>query len=152
MRKLSVEEWIVKLAGIYENVRSCVRVCKGLSDEFEVKFGVHQGSVLSPLLFITVLDALSREIRRFQLTEQSFSVCLYKEKGDALDRGNYRRLELTEQAMKVIERITYSLIRQVVTINWSTLGGLYADALVIIADSMGECVRRLLTWKMGMER
>ena len=72
--------------------------------------------------------------------------------GDALDRGNYRGLELTEQAMKVIERIAYSLIRQVVTINWSTLGRLYANALVIIADSMGECVRRLLTWKEGMER
>ena len=66
MRKLSVGEWIVKLEGMYKNVRSCVRVCKGLSDEFEVKFGVHQGSVLSPLLFIIVLDALSREIRRFQ--------------------------------------------------------------------------------------
>ena len=78
------------------------------------------------------------------------SVCLYKEKGDALDRGNYRGLELTEQAMKVIERIAYSL--QVVTINWSTLGGLYSDALDIIADSMGECVRRLPNWKEGMER
>ena len=54
--------------------------------------------------------------------------------------------------MKVIERIAYSLIRQVVTINWSTSGGLYADALVIIADSMGECVRRLLASKEGMER
>ena len=49
--------------------------------------------------------------------------------------------------MKNIERIAYSLFRQVVTINWSTLGGLYADALVIIADSMGECDRRPLTWK-----
>ena len=54
--------------------------------------------------------------------------------------------------MKVIGRITYSLIRQAVTINWSTLGGLYADALVIIADSIEECVRRLLTCKEGMER
>ena len=54
--------------------------------------------------------------------------------------------------MKVIERIAYRPIRQVVTINWSTLGGIYADALVIITDSIGECVRRLLTWKEGMER
>ena len=68
MRKLSVDEWIVKLGGMYENVRSCVLVCKGLSDEFEVKFSVHHGSVLSPLLFIIVLDALSWEIRMFQLT------------------------------------------------------------------------------------
>ena len=65
MRKLGVEEWIVKLSGIYENVRSCVRVCKCLSDEFEVKFGVNKGSLLSPLLFIIVLYALSRVIRRF---------------------------------------------------------------------------------------
>ena len=54
--------------------------------------------------------------------------------------------------MKVIERIAYSLIRRAVTINWSTLGGLHADAIVIIADSMEECVHRLLTWKEGMER
>ena len=29
---------------------------------------------------------------------------------------------------------------------------LYADDLVIIADSMDECVERLLTWKEAMER
>ena len=37
--------------------------------------------------------------------EESFIVCLYKGKGDALDRGNYRGLKLTEQAMKILERI-----------------------------------------------
>ena len=31
--------------------------------EFEVKVGVHQGSVFSLLLFIIVLEALSREFR-----------------------------------------------------------------------------------------
>ena len=36
---------------------------EGYSEEFEVKVGVHQGSVLSPLLFIIVLKALSREFR-----------------------------------------------------------------------------------------
>ena len=70
----------MKLSGLYENVWSCVRVCKGLSDEFEVKFGVHQGSVLSPLLFTIVLDALLRDIRRFQLTwnRASLSACTRK--------------------------------------------------------------------------
>ena len=32
---------------------------RGYSEEFEVKVGVHQGSVFSPLLFIIVLEALS---------------------------------------------------------------------------------------------
>ena len=70
----------MKLAGMYENVRSCVRGCKGLSDEFEVKFGVHQGSVLSPLLFIIVLDALSQDIRRFQLTWNRASLSAFTRK------------------------------------------------------------------------
>ena len=33
------------------------------SNAFSVRVGVHQGSVLSPLLFIIVLEALSREFR-----------------------------------------------------------------------------------------
>ena len=49
--------------GMYSNARSRVRVGEGYSEEFEVKVGVHQGSVLSPLLFIIVLEALSREYR-----------------------------------------------------------------------------------------
>ena len=36
---------------------------RGTVKEFEVKVGVHQGSVLSPLLFIIVLEASSREFR-----------------------------------------------------------------------------------------
>ena len=47
--------------------------------------------------------------------EQSFIVCLYKGKGDALERGDYRSLKLTGQVMKVLERIVDGLIRQVVT-------------------------------------
>ena len=38
-------------------------------------------------------------------------------KGDALDRGNYHGLKLTEQAMKIIERIVDGLIRRVVSID-----------------------------------
>ena len=80
MGKLSVDKWIVKLAELCENVRSCVWVCKSLSDEFEEKFGVHHGSVLSPLLFIIVLDALSLEIRRVQLTWNRASLSAFTRK------------------------------------------------------------------------
>ena len=58
LRKLGVEEWIARLVhGVYANARSHVRVGEEYSEEFEVKVGVHQGSVLSPLLFIIVLEA-----------------------------------------------------------------------------------------------
>ena len=64
MRKLGVEEWLVRVVkSLYENARSRVRVNDTFSDEFEVKVRVHQGSVLSPLLFIMVLEALSLEFR-----------------------------------------------------------------------------------------
>ena len=39
-----------------------MRVNGQLSEKFEVTVGVHQGSVLSPLLFIIVLEALSRNL------------------------------------------------------------------------------------------
>ena len=84
---------------MYANAQSRVRVGEGYSEEFEVKVGVHQGSVLSPLLFIIVLEALSGEFRSGVPQED-----------------------------------------------------LYADDLVIIADSLEECVRRLLTWKEAMKK
>ena len=47
LRKLGVEEWIVRLVqGMYANARSRVRDSEGYSEEFEMKVGVHQGSVL----------------------------------------------------------------------------------------------------------
>ena len=54
--------------------------------------------------------------------EQSFIVCLYKGKGDALERCNYCSLKLTEQVMKVLERIVDGLIRQMVSIDDSQFG------------------------------
>ena len=43
-------------------------------------------------------------------------------KCDALDRGNYRGIELTEQAMKILERIADGLLRQMVSIDYSQFG------------------------------
>ena len=64
MRKVGLEEWIVRFVqAMYKNNRSKVRVDDTYTDEFGVKVGVHQGSVLSPLLFIIVLLALSCEFR-----------------------------------------------------------------------------------------
>ena len=73
--------------------------------------------------------------------EQSFIVCLYKGKGDALDRGNYRVLKLTEQAMKILETIVDGLIRQVVSIDNSQFGfvpGRGTTDVIFVVQQMQE--------------
>ena len=104
--------------GIYENLRSCFRVGKGLSDEVKVKVSVHQGPVLSPLLFIIVLDDLLREMGMFQLTGSRASLSAFTRERVML----WTEATIEVQQMKVIERVAYSLSRQVVTIKWSTFG------------------------------
>src|SRR5664279_3429253 len=75
-----------------------VKVNGRVSNAFVVRVGVHQGSVLSPLLFIIVLEALSREFR---------------------------------------EGLPMEL--------------LYADDLVLLADSMEELMEKFMRWRAGME-
>ena len=74
----------------------CAVCCTGVGNN---SIRVHQGSILSPLLFIIVLEALSCEFWA--------------------------------------------------GVPWEDL---YGDDLVIIADSLEECVRRLLIWKEAMEK
>ena len=64
MRKLGIDEWLVRLVqSMYTEVRSRVRVGNVYSEEFGVAVGVHQSSDLRLLLFIIMLEALSREFR-----------------------------------------------------------------------------------------
>ena len=61
LRKEGVSEWMIKaVMTTYYEAKTAVKVEQGLSDEFEVKVGVHQGSVLSPFLFITVMQAVTK--------------------------------------------------------------------------------------------
>ena len=64
MRKLGIDEWIVRLVKVmYDGANSRIRVNSCFSERFEVTVGLHQGSVLSPVLFAIVMEALSRECR-----------------------------------------------------------------------------------------
>ena len=64
MRKHRIEEWLVHFfQTMYENEKSMVKVGDGYNEEFDVGVGVHQGSVLSLLLFIIVLEATSMDFQ-----------------------------------------------------------------------------------------
>ena len=98
MRNLGVEEWLVSaVMSIYTGAKTVVRTVYGNSNGFEIKVGMHQGSALSPLLFVIVMEALSR----------AFTVAL----------------------------------------PWE----LYADDLVVIAETEDNLIKRLNEWKDNVE-
>ena len=99
LRQLGVNEWLVQVVMmIYERARTVVRTKQGCSTEFEVKVGVHQGSVLSPLLFVAVMEVVTWGVK---------------------------------------EGLPWEL--------------LYADDLVLIAQSAEELREKVLIWKKCME-
>ena len=67
MHKLGVEQWlvsaVVSVVSVCTSAKTVVRTVYGNSNGFEVRVGMHQGSALSPLLFVMVTEALSREFR-----------------------------------------------------------------------------------------
>ena len=54
---------------LYEGARTRIRVGSQLSEEFGVKVGVHQGSVLSPLVFAIVVDVVTESVRAGLMSE-----------------------------------------------------------------------------------
>ena len=93
------EEWAVRvIQGMCTNSRCHVWVSGEYSEEFGVWMGMHQGSVLSPLLFTLVLETPLHE----------------------LCTGG----------------------------PWELL---YADELVLIADTLEVCMFKLKAWKTGVE-
>ena len=65
LQKIDVEEWLIKvIQSMYIGVTTAVGMKGEEIKEFEVKVSVHQRSVLSPLLFTIVLEALSRHFRK----------------------------------------------------------------------------------------
>ena len=70
LRKRGVPEYLVQsVMSLYNGCRTAVSVDGKLSDSFFVQVGVHQGSVLSPLLFIVVMDVLTECVRDGSLME-----------------------------------------------------------------------------------
>ena len=64
MRKKDRPEVMVRaVMSLYDGAKTRVRVGSAYSRKFEVKVGVHQGSVQSPLLFAIVVVVIAENVR-----------------------------------------------------------------------------------------
>ena len=65
MKKRGLSEVMVwAVMSLYDGANTRVRVGSTYSKEFEIKVGVHQGSVLSPLLFAVVADVITENAKK----------------------------------------------------------------------------------------
>ena len=70
MRKKGIPEALVMtMMSLYKGSRTKVKIGTNFSEEFGVSVGVHQGSVLSPLLLAIVFDVVTNEIKEGLLQE-----------------------------------------------------------------------------------
>ena len=75
MRKKGIsEEMTWAVMSLYDGAKTRVRVESAYSEEFKVKAGVHQGSVLSPLLFAIVVDVITENAKRGVVNELLYRV------------------------------------------------------------------------------
>ena len=59
INKVIPEALVCAVMSLYKGAKTKVKVGTHLSEEFGVDVGVHQGSVLSPLLFAIVIDVVT---------------------------------------------------------------------------------------------
>ncbi|XGW23905.1 hypothetical protein V3C99_005819 [Haemonchus contortus] len=58
------EELIEWVRILYTSPKSRVQTAAGTSAEFPISVGVHQGSALSPLLFVVVMDTITKDLQK----------------------------------------------------------------------------------------
>ena len=64
MRKQNIPEGYIRLVqDMYRGATTRVKSKRGMSEHFEVGIGLHQGSALSPFLFIMLIDTISQDVR-----------------------------------------------------------------------------------------
>ena len=123
--------------------RAVKRCSSSISNGFEVKIGMHQGSALSPLLFMIVMKALSREFR-FALTWGLFYaddlVVIAETEDDLIERFNEWKENLENRGMRVNmnkTKVMISIERQKImqkAVRWHVVS--VVEALVIILYSV----------------
>ena len=72
-RKGVLEREIKAIMEMYTNIETSVKVEYTRSESFDVQVGVHQGSILSPLLFALVMDEVTKDIREGVVKEMLYA-------------------------------------------------------------------------------
>ena len=81
------ECYIRIIKDIYDGATTTVRSAVGLTKEFKIGVGIHQGSALSPFLFATIIDRLTEDIKKDAPWDMLFTDDI------VLSRQNHRELE-----------------------------------------------------------
>ena len=74
LRKKGILEREIKaIMEMYTNIKTSIKVEYTRSESLDVKVGVHQGSILSPLLFALVVDEVTKNIREGVVKEMLYA-------------------------------------------------------------------------------
>ena len=72
-RKGVLEREIKAIMEMHTNIETSIKVEYTRSESFDVKVGVHQESILSPLLFTLVMDEVTKDIREGVVKEMLYA-------------------------------------------------------------------------------
>ena len=97
---------------LYDSAKTRVRVGSAYSEEFEVKVGVHQESVLSPLLFAIVVDVITENARGVvnEILYADDLVIMSEDMGDLKKRFWNRKDAMKSKGLKVNTRKTKLMV------------------------------------------
>ncbi len=105
LRRQNIPEKLIKLVmALYMNSRSKVKTAAGVSEELNIGVGVHQGSALSPLLFIVVMQEVTKEERGEGLMELLYAddlVLMAETEEEVMDRFSAWKRRMERRGMKV---------------------------------------------------
>ena len=121
---------------LYDGAKTRVRVGSAYSEEFDVKVGVHQGSVLSLLLFAIVVDVITENARRGVVNKLLYAddlVIMSEDMEDLKERFWNWKDALESKSLKVNTKKTKLMVS-------GSEGELFKSKI----DPCGVCGRRVM--------
>ncbi len=123
LRQKGVEEKYVRvIMDMYEDSQTMVRCAAGTTAAFRVTVGLHQGSALSPFLFVTVMDCMTEDIQREAPWDMLFAddvVLCGESREEVEDRLEVWRRAMEDRGMRVSRQKTEYL--GMCTADWGSV-------------------------------